>query len=59
MENKMLTMAELVKKGWKKELLYRIAHMKGTPFFRTSPRGHFYVMEDRLNEFVSTRRVGR
>ena len=57
--NKLLTVSQLVKKGWNKELLYRIAHMKDTPMFRTSPKGHFYVSEDRLNEFVSTRRVGK
>lgn len=59
MENKMLTMTELVNKGWNRELLMRIAHMKNTCFFRTSPRGRFYVNEDRLKEFVSTRRVGK
>lgn len=55
----MLTITDLVNKGWSKELLYRIAHMAQTPFFRTSKRGHFYVFEDKLIEFVSTRRVGK
>lgn len=57
--NKMLTMTELVKAGWDRNLLYRIAHMKNTPFFRTSARGHFRVFENNLKEFVSTRRVGK
>lgn len=58
-EVKMLSMSDLEKKGWSKELLYRIAHMRDTPFFRSSPRGKFYVIESNLREFVSTRRVGR
>lgn len=59
MEVKMKTMSELVQDGWSKELLMRIAHMPGTPFFRTSKRGKFYVAEENLKAFVSTRRVGR
>lgn len=59
MEVKMKTMSELVQDGWSKELLMRIAHMPNTPFFRTSKRGRFYVVEENLKEFVSTRRVGR
>lgn len=58
-QKQMLTISDLVDKGWNKELLYRIAHMPLTPFFRTNKRGHFYVFEDKLIEFVSTRRVGR
>jgi len=58
-QEKMKTMSDLVKEGWNRELLMRIAHMKDTPFFRTSPRGRFYVMESNLMTFVSTRRVGR
>ena len=58
-ENVMLSMTDLEKVGWSKELLYRIAHMKDTPFFRSSPRGKFYVMESNLKEFVKTRRVGK
>lgn len=56
---KMLTMTELVQAGWNKEMLMRVAHMKDTPFFRTSPKGRFYVFESKLIEFVSTRRVGK
>ena len=59
MEVKMKTMSELVNEGWSRELLMRIAHMKDTPFFRTSPKGRFYVFESKLMEFCSTRRVGK
>ena len=58
-ENKMLTMAELEKKGWNREVLYRVAHMKDTPFFRTSPKGRFYVFENKLIDFCSARRCGK
>lgn len=57
--DRMMTIAELVKEGWNVELIRRISHMKDTPFFRTSPRGKFYVMESNLKQFVSTRRVGK
>ena len=56
-QEKMKTMSQLVDKGWNRELLMRIAHMKNTPFFRSSPRGKFYVIEEKLIDFVSTRRV--
>ena len=57
--NKMMTISELVKEGWNKELLYRICHMKNSPFFRTTAKkGKFYVFEDKLKEFCSTRRIG-
>ena len=58
-QEKMKTISDLVKEGWNRELLMRIAHMKDTCFFRTSPRGRFYVMESNLMTFVSTRRVGK
>ena len=58
-QEKMKTMSDLVKEGWNRELLMRIAHMKNTPFFRSSPRGKFYVIEEKLIDFVSQRRVGR
>ena len=58
-QEKMKTMSQLVDKGWNRELLMRIAHMKNTPFFRSSPRGKFYVIEEKLIDFVSTRRVGK
>jgi len=58
-KGQMKTISQLIAEGWNKELIYRIAHMKDTPFFRTSSKGKFYVMPDKLNEFVSTRRVGR
>lgn len=58
-EEKMKTIRRLVEQGWNRELLMRIAHMKDTPFFRTCPKGRFYVCEDKLNEFVSRRRVGK
>jgi len=58
-QSKMMTISKLVKEGWNKELLMRIAHMKDTPFFRSSPKGKFYVLPDKLIEFVSTRRVGK
>ena len=58
-QRKMLSMTELEQKGWSKELLYRIAHMPCSPFFRCSPRGKFYVFEDKLNDFVSARRIGK
>ncbi len=57
--NGMLTISQLVKKGWSEELLRRISHMPGTPFFRTSARGRFYVIEKNLLDFVKTRRIGR
>ena len=59
MADRMLTISQLVAEGWGVELLRRISHMKDTPFFRTSPKGKFYVMETNLKEFVKTRRVGR
>ena len=59
MENKMLTMTELVNQGWSKELLMRIAHMPASPFFRTSSKGKFYVFYDKLIEFCSIRRIGK
>lgn len=55
----MLTISQLVKEGWGLKMLRRISHMRETPFFRTSPRGKFYVMESNLLEFVKTRRVGK
>jgi len=55
----MLTITELVNKGWNKEMLYRICHMRDTCFFRTSPKGKFYVFENKLIEFCSARRIGR
>ena len=58
-ESKMKSLTELEEMGWPKEVLYRIAHMPCSPFFRTSPRGKFFVMEDRLREFCSARRIGR
>lgn len=58
-EVKMKSITELVEKGWDKELLYRIAHMVATPFFRCSPNGKFYVFEDKLIEFCSQRRIGK
>ena len=59
MAQKMVTITELVKDGWSIELLRRISHMKDTPFFRTSPKGKFYVVEENLREFVKTRRIGK
>ena len=56
---KMLTITELIEKGWSRELLMRIAHMPSSPMFRTSPRGKFFVMEDKLEEFCSARRIGK
>jgi len=56
---KMKSITELEQEGWNKELLYRIAHMVNTPFFRCSPRGKFYCIEEKLREFVSTRRIGK
>lgn len=58
-ERVMLSITDLVSKGWDRELLYRIAHMRCTPFFRTTPKGRFYVFEDKLIEFCSGRKVGR
>ena len=55
----MKSITELEREGWKKELLMRIAHMPSSPMFRTSPRGKFYVMEDKLIEFCSARRIGK
>lgn len=54
----MKTISQLIAEGWNKELIYRIAHMKNTPFFRTHPKGKFYVIPEKLQEFVSTRRIG-
>lgn len=59
MAQQMKTVSQLVAEGWNKELLYRVCHMPATPFFRTSKRGKFYVIESNLREFVSTRRIGR
>lgn len=59
MTQQMKTISQLIAEGWSKELIYRIAHMKDTPFFRTSPKGKFYVVESNLREFISTRRVGK
>jgi len=59
MADRMMTITELAKEGWNVELLRRISHMKDTPFFRTSARGKFYVMESKLKDFVSTRRIGK
>lgn len=56
---KMKSITELEKAGWSRELLMRIAHMPNSPMFRTSPKGKFYVIEERLREFCSTRRIGR
>lgn len=58
-ENKMLSITELEKKGWNKELLYRICHMPASPFFRTTKFGKFYVIESKLIEFCSQRRIGK
>lgn len=56
----MKSISELVKEGWNRELLYRICHMKDSPFFRTkAKRGKFYVIPEKLIEFCSTRRVGK
>ena len=57
--DRILTMSELVKDGYCKEFLYRVAHMKETPFFRTQKRGKFYVLESKFKEFIGTRRVGK
>lgn len=59
MTQQVKTISQLIAEGWNKELIYRIAHMRDTPFFRTSKRGKFYVVEENLKQFVSTRRVGR
>ena len=58
-ERKMKTITELIAEGWNKELLMRIAHMPCSPMFRTNPRGKFFVFEDKLNEFCSSRRLGK
>lgn len=55
----MKSITELVNEGWNKELLMRIAHMPASPMFRTSPKGKFYVIEEKLIEFVSQRRCGK
>lgn len=55
----MKSISELVAEGWNRELLMRIAHMPNSPMFRTSPRGKFYVIEEKLREFVNGRRCGR
>ena len=52
-------MSELIADGFGKEFLYRVAHMKETPFFRTQKRGKFYVLESKFKEFIGTRRVGK
>lgn len=57
--DRILTMSELIVDGYGKEFLYRVAHMKDTPFFRTGKRGKFYVLESKFIEFISTRRVGK
>ena len=57
--DRIITMSELIADGFCKEFLYRVAHMKDTPFFRTSKRGKFYVLESKFREFIGTRRVGR
>lgn len=55
----MKSISELERDGWNKEMLMRIAHMPNSPMFRTSPRGKFYVIEEKLREFVSQRRCGK
>lgn len=57
--NTMKSITELVNEGWNKELLMRIAHMPNSPMFRTSPKGKFYVLHDKLIEFCSQRRIGK
>lgn len=57
--DRILTMSELIADGFGKEFLYRVAHMKETPFFRTQKRGKFYVLESKFKEFIGTRRVGK
>jgi hypothetical protein len=59
MEDRMLTITDLETKGFNRDLLYRVSHMKDTPFFRTSKRGKFYVLESKFREFISTRRCGK
>lgn len=56
---KMKSITELEQEGWNRELLMRIAHMPASPFFRTSKFGKFYVIEQKLIEFCSARRIGR
>ena len=58
-QDRILTMSELIVDGYGKEFLYRVAHMRDTPFFRTSKHGKFYVLESKLREFISTRRIGK
>lgn len=57
--DRIITMSELIADGYCKEFLYRVAHMKDTPFFRTSKKGKFYVLESKFREFISARRVGK
>lgn len=59
MENdKLLTMADLIAEGYGKEFLYRVAHMRNTPFFRTTPRrGKFYVIKSKFIDFISSEKV--
>ena len=55
----MKSLSELEREGWSKELLYRISHMPNSPMFRTTPKGKFYVVEERLKEFVAARLIGK
>ena len=58
--DRILTITDLIADGYGKEFLYRVAHMRETPFFRTTPKnGKFYVLESKFREFIGTRRIGR
>lgn len=52
------TITQLVAEGWSRKILYQLAHMPGTPAFKTSRKGHWRFDEDELKAFVK-RRWGR
>ena len=58
-DSKMLSITDLEKRGFNRELLYRIAHMRNSPMFRCTATGKFYVLENRFYEFISERRCGK
>lgn len=52
MEKKIMTVTELVKLGYPKKLLYRIAHLPNSPAFRFVDNGTFCFDTEKLEQFI-------
>ncbi len=51
-EVQIMSISQLVAQGWSRETLYRIAHAKNSPAFKSIGGGKIYFNVKKLEEYV-------